>query len=470
VKRPLLVLALVLAPAALALAGPPDAGASDQSPKPPVAVVTRTDLVTGLERDGKVEAQEARRVVLDLEEFSGRLQVTEVAPQLRDGGRVDQGAVLLRVDPAPLDRALRAAREALDEARAAVDQGKAEDALARATAQDAVDQAEVAAHDAGRALERFQALDGPNLLQAADLDLSARQHGVDDQKEELSQLEAMYHGTQLAPETKEIVLERARRNLAQSEGYLAVQQRAHTVSTEWEHPDRLKALQDQAKWTADALTQLRERTRLEAGRRERDLAQAGRAARDAEERVARLEQDRERLTVKAPAAGLVEASPLRPGDLLGAGQALTTVHDDAHLVVTFPAAEEDLRVLGAGLKVEVHLPAFPEVELAGHVLSVEPIGEGDAPTFTTKVLLDEASPFARVGLRARVLAEGAVLKRALVIPRAAVTTTDGRTTCKVWANGRATPVEVVLGAGNREQVAVVHGLVSGDEVVVPEAP
>ncbi|MCO5167384.1 MAG: HlyD family efflux transporter periplasmic adaptor subunit [Planctomycetes bacterium] len=455
---PLLALLLLAAPA---LRAAPD--------EQDLFLVRPVDLPTGLERDGRLEAADVRRVTLDLEAFSGRLRALEVHPALRHGGRVEQGAVLLRVDPAPVERELRAAREALAAAKASLAQDEADHALQASAAQDALEQAQAAARDATEELEHFRAVEGPLMLASAALSLQAHEHHVDDQKEELAQLEAIYQGAELAPETQEIVLERARRNLRRAEEGL-VQQRARTRAvTEREHPDRLRALEEQARWAAARLEQAQERQRLDALRREEQLAAARRGARDAEERLAELEGDLERLTVTAPVGGAVEATDLRPGDPVAPGQAITTVHDTSRLVVRFEAAEDDLRLLAPGAKVRLRPLAFGEVALRGVVAAVQEVsGGGEGPTYATLVEVEGGHPLLRVGLRCRVEAQGALARRALAVPRRAVTVSGGRATCRVWANDRATPVEVILGPGNRELVQVLRGLVAGDTVVLPE--
>jgi multidrug resistance efflux pump len=444
---------------------------ADTTP-PPLHVVDPIDLPTGVERDGRLEARNARRVLLDLEAFGGRLVVTEVHPALRSGGAVEAGATLVRIDPAPLERELRAAREALVEARRALTLEEQEGALEQAATRDALEQAEVAARTAKRALERFQALDGPQLLAGAAQALAATQHYVDDQRDELAQLELMYKGTELAPETKEIVLERGRRNLRHAERALEQQRRAHQTTVEWEHPDRLRALTEHDTWASRALAQARDRAHLASERRANQLRVAQQRARDIAEHAAQLDADLRRLVVTAPIGGVLEAVDLRVGDLLSPGRTLTQVHDTSRLVVRFAASEDDLRLLAPGGKVKLRLLAFGEVNLAGVVGSVEavPSAPGEAPTYSTVVDVQGAHPLVRVGLRCRVVAAGSLVRRALVVPRAAVSIEGGRARCKVWANDRATPVEVILGPGNADNVQVLRGLVAGDAVVLPEAP
>src|SRR5439155_18278267 len=93
----------------------------------------------------------------------------------------------------------------------------------------------------------------------------------------------------------------------------------------------------------------RENARIGEARHQADIDAAQSAVRGAEERVARLESDREALAVRAPADGLLTPIDLGPGDLVQARQVVARVLDPTHLVVRFdaPASAVDLWKPGA---------------------------------------------------------------------------------------------------------------------------
>lgn len=469
IRRPLLV--------ALLLCLPLPARADEAEPQaPPLHVVRSGPLTTGCQRDGVVRSDGAQRVVLQVEGEAGRLEVASVGTALAAGGRVARGDVLLVVRAPDRARVLRAAREALEAARRQAALLQAEHALALEGAKSAIEQAEAAARDAARALERFTTLEAAAALEDKALDEEQYANGVADQRDELGQLEKLYKGTQLAPDTKEIVLERARRDGRVAERRLALTKVYRQLHDQWQHPDRQRALEESARWTAGAAQRTRQGEQLAALARAQALEAAGQAVRDAEERLERLQGDEGRLTVTAPADGVVVASELRPGDALGAGQQVTTLLDPARLVVEVAATEDDLRYLQPGRAVRVLLPAYPEVTLDGQVRDVAALGAPGAdgrPAFRCVVALaagDGLPELLRLGVRARIEAEGEVVRRALTVPRRAVTERDGRTFVRVWVGDRAQELEVVLGAGSRDLVQVVSGLVAGDRVVSGEAP
>lgn len=465
-RRTLLLVLLLCLPARADEEGPPP---------PPLHVVRSGPLTTGCQREGVVRSDAARRIVLQVEGETGRLEVASVGTALAAGGRVARGDVLLVVLAPDRARVLRAAREGLEAARRQAALLQAEQAVALEAAKSAIEQAEAGARDAARALERFTALEAAAALEDRALDEEQYANGVADQRDELGQLEKLYKGTQLAPDTKEIVLERARRDGRVAERRLALTKVYRQLHDQWQHPDRQRALEESARWTAGAAQRTRQGERLAAVARAHALEAAGQALRDAEERLERLQGDEGRLTVVAPADGVVTPSELRPGDALGAGQQVTTLLDPTRLVVEVSATEEDLRYLTPGRAVRVPLPAYPEVTLAGQVRDVAALGApgpDGRPAFRCVVSLapGEQPELLRLGVRARVEADGEVLRRALTVPRRAVTERDGRTFVRVWVGDRAQELEVVLGAGSRDLVQVVSGLVAGDRVVSGEAP
>lgn len=482
--RPLLTLALLALPVVTARAqdgprpkqpapAPAPAEEEDEEAPEPAAeapeleVLAPGDLEVRVERAGKIaSAREVPVRVLPLE-YAGQLIVSVVNPLLRTGGPVEQGTVLVQLDPRPLQRELRAALEALASARLQRDVLEREQKVEEAAGRQELEQAELAARDAARALERFEKVEGPALQKDVQHDLQAAENALADEREELSQLEGMYKGTQLATETKEIVLERARRALRLSEERLGVARTRAAAVLEYELPLQHRTHQDQARWAAADLARARETQELAAARRRDALEAATRAARDAEELTVRLESDQSQaLSVMAPASGLLAPLPdLRPGDVIEARATLTHVHEGP-LVARIDAEEEDLRVLAPGAAGTVRLTAMGEVALPGTVaeVAVFPAEEGK---LAVTVQLGGAHALLRFGLACRLSLPGPKLSGVLSVPRRAVKLEEGRATVQVWKDEQATPREVVLGQGNRERVVVLSGLAAGEAVVLP---
>ncbi len=449
-----LVLVLVLDPAALA----------DEMP---VHTAAPGDLAVSVERDGRLDAARRAKVRVAPEAYGGPLIVAEV---LREGGAVARGEVILRLEAARYEDEMRAAREGLEQQKRALELGRAEQEILLEANRTRVEKAERARELAEQALRLFEEFQGPKMLKAAVLEIESREHSVMSQKEELDQLEKMYQGTKLSSDTKEIVLERARRSVAMAEAWLAISRRDEVVTREHAHPTRLRALKDDLRWESEELEHARETTRISEQKKAQDLEQARIGLRNAEERLQKLERDREQLTVRAPVEGILTPIDLVPGDSVAAKAVLAQVVQPGRLVVRFQATADDLRFIAPGKAVTVVLPDLRDLAVTGTIEDVGRLGAEakDGTNFPATVALGAPDERLRVGLRAKVRIEGKVAG-ALAVPRRAVREKGGKSIVYVRRAGGAAagePREVTLGYGAGDSVVVVKGLAAGEEVLL----
>lgn len=279
----------------LLLAASPTSAASfqDPTPAPPAPVIVGT--LVPLPAD-------ALPVELWPESWTGEWLLTDVALH---GSWVHEGQVLARFHP-------RALQEGVERAEQDLAAAQQDHRLAAARAGIEADAERERVQSAASALERAQEsfqswreFDLPlRREQAALADLFA-QHGIEDQSDELAQLEAMYSADELTDATEELVLMRARRNLARSRTQLDIarRQRAKTAELDWAHEDREKeeAFQRQraayerlvatAELDGAARRQRIERSEQELARKQRELE--------------RLRRDVALLELRAPRAGLL---------------------------------------------------------------------------------------------------------------------------------------------------------------------
>jgi len=108
--------------------GPKADEAAEERTIPPVETmrVTIVDFPVKIETQGSVEGRRETRIAAEL---SGR--ITEVAAEFRQGGRVKEGDVLVRIDPADYEAALAEARSALADSELALAQEEARSEQAR---------------------------------------------------------------------------------------------------------------------------------------------------------------------------------------------------------------------------------------------------------------------------------------------------------------------------------------------------
>lgn len=148
------------------------------------------------------------------------------------------------------------------------------------------------------------------------------------------------------------------------------------------------------------------------GGRQEDIEAARATVAASEERLAYLQRQRQETVVTAPAAGVVEAFDLRPGDLVGANQPVASLLEAGQLWVRVYVPEPQLGLVQAGQAASVFVDSFPGRAFAGRVVeirdqaeytprNVQTLEQRSDQVFGVKVLIDPA-PELKAGMAATV--------------------------------------------------------------------
>ena len=141
-------------------------------------------------------------------------------------------------------------------------------------------------------------------------------------------------------------------------------------------------------------------------REDRDRAQASVAASKAA--VAAIERQIEELTIRAPAAGTVEAVDLRPGDLVAANTTAVSIMERNRLWIRTYVPEKNLNI-SVGSPVVVTTDSLPGKTFKAHVVyiarqaeftpgNIQTPEERSKQVFRVKVVLDEGQEDLRPGM------------------------------------------------------------------------
>jgi len=372
----------------------------------------------GSELRGVVVPVEPAALALWPEAYAGELVVLEALPH---GTLVAQDDVVARLDPRALEQQLADARLELDSARVEHAGLVAKNDVAGEAAASQLARTEAGLDRARRALAGFEAVERAFERRSDALALLREQDGVDDQLDELAQLEAMYAADELVDATEEIVLKRSRRRLARARAWneLSQDQRDHRV--ELSDALELESRREDVAREEEGLAHLRATAAVEA------RARAGAEARSAadlaqkETRLARLERDRELLTLRAPRAGVLlhgSARDLRSGGApkrverggtLAARADVLLVADPARLAVALDVPESQRAGLADGAAVTVRPLALSGVELRGTLAlaALPAVAKGEEGAFEATVALDGTAPGLVCGMHVVVAAAGA---------------------------------------------------------------
>lgn len=448
------------------------AGASVAAPAaapakaPATAAAARGELSVVIERSARVEPIASVPVRLELEAFGGPVTVKDVT---RRSGPAKAGDMVAVLEGKDFERGLDDLRVQVEEARKRLAMQREERAMKTRQVAAGLERAELAARLAAQALELHRDYESAKSLEMADLGLKGQMDSLRDARDELAQLEKMYAGTSLQSETKDIVLDRARRGVERSETYSKYAKRDNEIFKAIKHPNEARRVEDAAKDAALALEAASLGQRLGEIRETLDMAQAERGLRDLERRLERMEGDGRRMTVKTPADGYLVVKLRDAGDQLQPRQELAEVVDLGRLRVRGTLNADAMRFAKAGDVVDVWFPARPEVSGKAVIDEIVAVGapEGEGASFAFMATLREPDATLLPGIEARVLVRATLADR-LTVPSKAVTQSKGRFTVKVMKDGAAAEREVRVGASDGTRTEVIAGLEPGEAVVVPE--
>jgi len=189
----------------------------------------------------------------------------------------------------------------------------------------------------------------------------------------------------------------------------------------------------------------------------------------------------EKTTVYAPAGGLLVYKPLhiggeyrtlRVGDSLHANQPFMVIPDLNDLVLRCMIPESEISGVRPGQAVWMVPQAFADVRLEGVVEVVGAIAESvpGQPDwqkyFSATIAIDNADARLRPGMSATAHIVSRHSEDTLLVPRRAVSWSDGRPYVDVTESLQITSRAVALGAANETDYEVLEGLSAGDRVVL----
>ena len=184
--------------------------------------------------------------------------------------------------------------------------------------------------------------------------------------------------------------------------------------------------------------------------------------------IARLEDDLERSTVRAPFSGVVVVEHCQVGAWLAVGAPVVEMIDPGDLEVVVDVPERYFAQTRRGDDAEVRFPALAGLEIRGTISAIIPRADSQARTFPTKVRVSNPEGRIGIGMLAQVLLPAGVPRPAIVVPKDAIVDQGGQRLVFVIEEGDAgsvaTPYPVSVGGGSGAWVEV-EGIAAGTRVV-----
>jgi multidrug resistance efflux pump len=383
---------------------------SSKSGQPDSAEASPGDVRPTVDLEGSLVPVDASEISLWLERFRGELLVLDVVAH---GSFVNEGDVLIRFDATAIGEQLREAEFDLHHARSKLGRTEQEHRIQEAAAEAELARAEKTAEWAARKLEAYLEKEKAFRHEEIRLRDQSTQHGLEDQRDELEQLEKMYREDELVDATEEIVLKRSRRRLATSSAWakLGGQRNEHALA----HTEAIKreGLEQDAALKIAALDRERRSAQIKQATREAGLERARFDLAKKRENLEGLHRDREMLTVRAPRRGLVlhgevEAAPgsasLERGSRASLRKTIMVVADPDRLKVVTDVPESLIFEVKSGKAAEVTLVAAPDLQtMAPMKVAYLPTGRrGSKNVYRAEIEMNERDPRLRPGMQCKV--------------------------------------------------------------------
>ncbi len=324
-------------------------------------------------------------------------------------------------------------------------------------------------------LAYFEKTDRAHREKAASQNLKQSSQYLSYAREELEQLQKMYAADDLTEETEEIIVTRAKNSVEGAQFRMDSMKlsTARTLNTTLprEHlslRDRTKSAEIAWEKLSESLPQSLNKKRLEVEKMKRDQTESS-------ENLADMKKDLTACTIRAPHDGVVYygantrgkwatasmvGKKLIPGGKLMPHEVFMSVVQTQALRVQTSIPENKLALVKKGLPAKITANATPDTSMKGELVSMSriPLTTGGFPG-TLGITTDTKGLYP--GMSCKVLFEIYKNKKALTVPKKAVTTEKGESFVHL-KNGKKQAVKT--GRSDEKLVEILSGLKEGDTI------
>jgi HlyD family secretion protein len=174
----------------------------------------------------------------------------------------------------------------------------------------------------------------------------------------------------------------------------------------------------------------------------------------------------ERLSVRAPAPGVVRKRHVEVGDTVQPGTKLLTLVLDGPLELVIEPDEKNLALLEEGARARASAEAFPDRSFEATLASIAPSVDPARGTIEVRLSVSEPPDYLRTDMTVSVDIVVGQKEDALLVPAQAVA---DLATENPWVlvleQGRGVRRDVVLGLRGAEQTEIVEGIDPSDRII-----
>jgi RND family efflux transporter MFP subunit len=175
--------------------------------------------------------------------------------------------------------------------------------------------------------------------------------------------------------------------------------------------------------------------------------------------------------LRAPFTGTVLNVRANENQIVGEGQPVITLVSLNDMEAVAQATETDLPEIQVGQRAEIHLTAWPSVEITGTVKRIAPAPSEENSNKVFKVWIEPGNTPSNIpsGVSLDVKLVIARREQVLFLPRSLLTSVSGdaRAVVKILSKGQLEERTVQLGLQGDVNIEIVSGLTEGDQAVLP---
>ena len=197
----------------------------------------------------------------------------------------------------------------------------------------------------------------------------------------------------------------------------------------------------------------------------------------AERQVELWQQQMDDMIIRAPFDGVITTKDAQPGEMISpvsAGGGFTrtgigTIVDMSSLEIEIDVNESYINRVEPGQPVEATLDAYPDWKIPCKVIAIIPTADRDKSTVKVRVGFDQLDPRILPDMSVKVAfrdSGGTASGRAVIIPKDAVLSRDGRDVVYVVQDGHAERRAVTVNGTQGEDSMLSAGVTAGEKVVV----
>ncbi|MFH1226445.1 MAG: HlyD family efflux transporter periplasmic adaptor subunit [Planctomycetota bacterium] len=435
---------------------------------------------------GIIVPDKIQPVRIEMKEFKSPLKVKNIVPS---GAAVAASSVVLELDAEQLAKTISEAVNRFENMKFNIEQTKQRMALDRNNSRKELEKAQIRYERIKEQLKNYKETEWPLQKERDDLSLKHSESRLADQVVELQQLEEMYKESEIAGKTKEIVLERARRDVQLARTSLGLSQREIDYRRNVEHPKKLEDLANEEKWSKDDFESQQSRAAMSLAEAEKSLVNQEIEFKKHTEYLDNLKADLQLCVLTSPMEGIMaygdleqrlisgrapavqSTEEIQKGDSIQQNQTVAAIYSNRKYGVNVSIPENFRFLVKNNNNAKVFVNALSDKAFNAAISKIAGLADGkenNGLTYSARFTLEDNDGHLQPGLNCTVKFEIDAVPDVIVIPSKFLITRNGKSFVNIRENNAVSEKEVMTGLSKGDEIWITYGLKEGDTLASPK--